>query len=67
MALQSNILTKMITDFDSGTISVIDGSTDKVDININGFFNPAGLAYNSNNGKIYVTNLKVNTVSVVST
>ena len=37
----------MITSFDSGKISIINGSTDKVDLSINEFFNPAGLAYNS--------------------
>ncbi len=49
-----------VTNLGSGTVSVIDGSTNKVDSNIKGFFNPAGVAYDPDNGKIYVTNKEAN-------
>jgi len=50
----------------SGTVSVIDGATNKVIANITVGVGPRGIAYNPSNGYIYVTNSGSGTVSVIS-
>ena len=68
-----------VTNMGSNTISVINGTTNVVVNNITlatgvqegraggtGFFSPAGIAYNSDNGNLYVTNRGSDTLSVIN-
>jgi YVTN family beta-propeller protein len=55
-----------VANMGSGTVSVIDSSTNTLTHNIKGFFNPSGIAYDSGNGNIYVTDRETNTVSVIN-
>jgi YVTN family beta-propeller protein len=68
-----------VTNMGSNTVSVINGTTNVVVNNITlatgeeegeaggtGFFSPAGIAYNSDNGNLYVTNRGSDTISVIN-
>jgi YVTN family beta-propeller protein len=66
-----------VTNMGSNTVSVINGTTNVVAKNITlaigeregegtGFFSPAGIAYNSDTGSLYVTNRGSDTVSVIN-
>jgi YVTN family beta-propeller protein len=71
--------TIFVTNMGSNTVSVINGTTNVVVNNITlakgeqegraggtGFFSPAGIAYNSDNGNLYVTNRGSDTLSVIN-
>ena len=72
--------TLYVTNMGSNTVSVINGTTNVAINNItlatgqqeqekaggNGFFSPAGIAYNSDNGDLYVTNRGSDTLSVIN-
>jgi YVTN family beta-propeller protein len=49
----------------SNTVSVINGTTNTVVANIPVGLGPNGIAYNQNNGDIYVANSVNNTISIV--
>jgi YVTN family beta-propeller protein len=68
-----------VTNMGSNTVSVINGTTNVVVNNITlttgghgegaggtGFFSPAGIAYNSDNGNLYVTNRGSDTLTVIN-
>jgi YVTN family beta-propeller protein len=69
-----------VTNMGSNTVSVINGTTNVVINNItlvtgeqeqegagrNGFFSPAGIAYDSDNGNLYVTNRGSDSLSVIN-
>ena len=65
-----------VTNMGSNTVSVINGTTNAVVANVtaisseegggSGFFSPAGIAYNSDNGNLYVANRGSDTVSVIN-
>jgi YVTN family beta-propeller protein len=68
-----------VTNMGSNTVSVINGTTNVIINNITlatgeqeeekggtGFFSPAGIAYNSDNGNLYVTNRGSDTLSVIN-
>jgi YVTN family beta-propeller protein len=68
-----------VTNMGSNTVSVINGTTNVVANNITlatgghgegaggtGFFSPAGIAYNSDNGNLYVTNRGSDTLTVIN-
>lgn len=66
-----------VTNMGSNTVSVINGTTNVIAKNITlaigeregegtGFFSPAGIAYNSDTGSLYVTNRGSDTVSVIN-
>jgi YVTN family beta-propeller protein len=70
-----------VTNMGSNTVSVINGTTNVVVKNITlatveqevgvgaggtSFFSPAGIAYNSDNGNLYVTNRGSDTISVIN-
>ena len=67
LAYHSNNDKIYLSNLGSDDVSVIDSSTNKADINIKGFSDPAGVAYDNDSGKIYVTNVEANTVSVINT
>ena len=50
---------------DSNTVSAIDGSTNTVIKNIHVGSHPRGIAFDSDNGNLYVTNEGSYTVSVI--
>ena len=54
-----------VTNSDSGSVSVINPTTNVVTGTIPAGLTPAGIAFNSNNNHIYVTNYGTNTVSVI--
>lgn len=68
--------TVYVTNMGSNTVSVINGTTNTVVTNVNfttneggggsGFFSPAGIAYNSENGNLYVANRGSDTISVIN-
>jgi YVTN family beta-propeller protein len=68
--------TVYVTNMGSNTVSVINGTTNAVVANVisttseevggSGFFSPTGIAYNSDNGNIYVTNRGSDTISVIN-
>jgi YVTN family beta-propeller protein len=81
IAINSINNTIYVTNMGSNTISVINGTTNVVVSNITlaageqevgvgakgtGFFSPAGIAYNSDNGDLYVTNRGSDTISVIN-
>jgi YVTN family beta-propeller protein len=49
----------------SNTVSVINGTTNTVVANIPVGLGPNGIAYNQNNGDVYVANSVNNTISIV--
>jgi YVTN family beta-propeller protein len=49
----------------SNTVSVINGTTNTVVANIPVGLGPNGIAYNQNNGDVYVANSVYNTISIV--
>ena len=55
-----------VTNSQSGTVSVIDGATERVITNLTVGANPASLAYDSVNHDIYVVNAFQSTVSIIS-
>jgi YVTN family beta-propeller protein len=68
--------TVYVTNMGSNTVSVINGTTNAVVTNVTfttreesggyGFFSPAGIAYNSDNGNLYVANRGSDTISVIN-
>jgi YVTN family beta-propeller protein len=54
-----------VANYNTNTVSVIDGRTNAVIANIPGFNGPWGIAFNPPNGKMYVTNERSNLVSVI--
>ncbi|HKC79479.1 MAG TPA: Ig-like domain-containing protein [Nitrosopumilaceae archaeon] len=54
-----------VTNYNSGTVSVINATSNNVVGSITVGTQPYGIAYNSNNGKIYVANYGSNNVSVI--
>ena len=56
-----------VTDWGSGTVSVINGKTNTVIATIPVGIWPVGVAYDPSNGYIYVTNYASGTVSIIST
>ena len=68
--------TVYVTNVGSNTVSVVNGTTNAVVSNVtstsaeegggSGFFSPAGIAYNSDNGNLYVANRGSDTVSVIN-
>jgi YVTN family beta-propeller protein len=77
IAINSINNTIYVTNMGSNTVSVINGTTNVVAKNITlttgelegegtGFFSPAGIAYNSDTGNLYVTNRGSDTVSVIN-
>jgi len=54
-----------VTNFYSGTVSVINGATNTVIANITVGSGPRGVAYDPSNGYIYVTNELSDTISVI--
>ena len=54
-----------VANYNSNTVSVIDGVTGSIINTISTGANPNGVAVNPNTNKIYVTNLSSNTVSVI--
>ena len=64
-----------VTNMGSNTVSVINGTTNAVVANVtsatregegSGFFSPAGIAYDSDNGNVYVANRGSDTISVIN-
>jgi YVTN family beta-propeller protein len=55
-----------VTNYDSGTVSVISDSTNAVVATVSVETGPQGVAYDSGKGEIFVTNVLSNTVSVIS-
>jgi YVTN family beta-propeller protein len=67
--------TVYVTNMGSNTVSVINGTSNVVVENVTlntsegvgrGFFSPAGIAYDSDNGNLYVANRGLDTVSVIN-
>ena len=56
-----------VTDYWSGTVSVIDGANNTVIANITVGIDPVGVVYDPSNGYLYVTNFASGTVSIIST
>jgi len=54
-----------VTNYASNTISVIDGTSNKVTANITVGKSPVGIALNPITNKVYVTNIQPSTVSVI--
>ena len=64
-----------VTNMGSNTVSVINGTSNAVVANVtsatregegSGFFSPAGIAYDSDNGNVYVANRGSDTISVIN-
>jgi YVTN family beta-propeller protein len=56
-----------VTNADSDTVSIIDGSSNTVVDTLAGFSAPRGIAFNPSNNYLYVTNAGSNSVSIIST
>ncbi|MFG1556163.1 MAG: YncE family protein [Thermoplasmataceae archaeon] len=55
-----------VTNFNTNSVSVINGATNTVIANISVGVFPLGVAFDSSNGYVYVTNFNTNSVSVIN-